>query len=128
MKLSVIILNYNVRFFLEQCILSVLVGLKKIESEIIVVDNNSSDDSCQMVKQLFPEIILLENKENLGFSKANNQAVKIAKGEYVCILNPDTAVTEYTFGEVLKYANSKRNLGALGVYLMDGKGSFLPRE
>ena len=74
MKLSVIILNYNVRFFLEQCILSVQVGLKKIESEIIVVDNNSSDDSCQMVKQLFPEIILLENKENLGFSKANNQA------------------------------------------------------
>ena len=73
MKLSVIILNYNVRFFLEQCILSVQVGLKKIESEIIVVDNNSSDDSCQMVKQLFPEIILLENKENLGFSKANNQ-------------------------------------------------------
>ena len=61
MKLSVIILNYNVRFFLEQCILSVLAGLKKIESEIIVVDNNSSDDSCQMVKQLFPEIILLEN-------------------------------------------------------------------
>ena len=78
-------------FFLEQCILSVQVGLKKIESEIIVVDNNSSDDSCQMVKQLFPEIILLENKENLGFSKANNQAVKIAKGDYVCILNPDTA-------------------------------------
>jgi GT2 family glycosyltransferase len=77
LKLSVIILNYNVRFFLEQCILSVQVGLKKIESEIIVVDNNSSDDSCQMVKQLFPEIILLENKENLGFSKANNQAVKI---------------------------------------------------
>ena len=128
MKLSVIILNYNVRFFLEQCILSVQVGLKKIESEIIVVDNNSSDDSCQMVKQLFPEIILLENKENLGFSKANNQAVKIAKGEYVCILNPDTAITEYTFGEVLKYANSKGNLGALGVYLMDGKGSFLPES
>ena len=93
MKLSVIILNYNVRFFLEQCILSVLVGLKKIESEIIVVDNNSSDDSCQMVKQLFPEIIVLENKENLGFSKANNQAVKIAKGEYICILNPDTVIT-----------------------------------
>ena len=107
MKLSVIILNYNVRFFLEQCLLSVQVGLKKIESEIIVIDNNSSDDSCQMVKQLFPETILLENKENLGFSKANNQAVKIAKGDYVCILNPDTAVTEDTFVEVLKYPNSR---------------------
>ena len=71
---------------------------------------------------------MLENKENLGFSKANNQAVKIAKGDYVCILNPDTAVTENTFVEVLKYANSKPNLGALGVYLMDGKGLFLPES
>ena len=78
MKLSVIILNYNVRFFLEQCILSVQRSLKTIDAEIIVVDNNSSDGSCQMVKELFPEITLLENKVNHGFSKANNQAVKKA--------------------------------------------------
>jgi GT2 family glycosyltransferase len=128
LKLSVIILNYNVRFFLEQCILSVQVGLKKIESEIIVVDNNSSDDSCQMVKELFPEITLLENKVNHGFSKANNQAVKIAKGAYVCILNPDTAVAEDTFIEALNYIKPIDNLGALGIYLMDGKGLFLPES
>ena len=128
MKLSVIILNYNVRYFLEQCILSVQLSLKSIASEIIVVDNNSSDDSCQMVKDFFPEITIIENKENVGFSKANNQAVKIAKGEYVCILNPDTAVAEDTFTKSLIYAESIKDLGALGVYLMDGTGSFLPES
>ena len=128
MKLSVIILNYNVRFFLEQCILSVQRSLKTIDAEIIVVDNNSSDGSCQMVKELFPEITLLENKVNHGFSKANNQAVKIAKGAYVCILNPDTAVAEDTFIEALNYIKPIDNLGALGIYLMDGKGLFLPES
>ena len=128
MKLSVVILNYNVRYFLEQCILSVQRSLKSIPSEIIVIDNNSSDDSCQMVKDLFPKITIIENKENVGFSKANNQAVKIAKGEYVCILNPDTAVAEDTFIKTLKHIESIKNIGALGVYLMDGTGSFLPES
>ena len=128
MKLSVVILNYNVRYFLEQCIISVQRSLKSIDSEIIVIDNNSSDDSCQMVKSIFPEITLIENKDNVGFSKANNQAVKVAKGEYVCILNPDTAVSEDTFIKSLNYAESISDLGALGVYLMDGTGSFLPES
>ncbi len=128
LKLSVIILNYNVQYFLEQCILSVQRSLKSIDAEIIVIDNNSPDDSCLMMKRKFPEITLLENKENVGFSKANNQAVKIAKGEYVCILNPDTAVAEDTFVKVLSYAENLKNLGALGIYLMDGTGSFLPES
>ena len=89
MKISVIILNYNVRYFLEQCILSVESGLKYLDGEIIVIDNNSKDDSCEMVKQRFPHITLLQNKENVGFSKANNQAVAVAKGEYICILCPE---------------------------------------
>jgi GT2 family glycosyltransferase len=75
LKLSVVILNYNVRFFLEQCIRSVQRAISGIDSEIIVIDNASSDDSCSMVKELFPEILLIENKENVGFSTANNQAV-----------------------------------------------------
>jgi len=128
LRLTVIILNYNVRYFLEQCILSVQRSLKSIDSEIIVVDNNSQDDSCQMVKKRFPEVTLIENKENVGFSKANNQAVKISKGEYVCILNPDTAVAEDTFVKVLFHAESIKNLGILGLYLMDGTGSFLPES
>ncbi len=116
------------RYFLEQCIRSVQSAIVNIDAEIIVIDNNSSDDSCQMVKTIFPNILLIENKENDGFSKANNQAVKEAKGEYVCILNPDTAVSEHTFISSLKFAESINNLGALGVYLMDGTGAFLPES
>ncbi|WGF91352.1 glycosyltransferase family 2 protein [Aequorivita marisscotiae] len=128
MKLSVVILNYNVRYFLEQCIRSVKIATANLHSEIIVIDNDSEDDSCQMVKTLFPEVILIENSENVGFSKANNQAVAVAQGEYICILNPDTAVSEDTFINTLKYAESITNIGALGVYLMDGTGNYLPES
>ncbi|MGK0385784.1 MAG: GT2 family glycosyltransferase [Patiriisocius sp.] len=128
MKLSVIILNYNVRYFLEQCIISVQKATRAIDAEIIIVDNNSSDDSCVMVKDRFPELTCIENKENVGFSKANNQAVAIARGDYVCILNPDTAVAEDVFIKALQYAESLEDLGALGCYLMDGTGSFLPES
>lgn len=128
MKLSVIILNYNVRYFLEQCILSVREALADIESEIIVVDNNSHDDSCEMVRKKFPQIKLIENKENVGFSKANNQGVYIANGEYICILNPDTAVSKDTFLKTLKVAESIENPGAIGVRLIDGTGNFLPES
>ncbi len=128
MKLSVIILNYNVRFFLEQAIRSVQRAITGIDAEIIVIDNDSSDDSCEMVKKLFPNVTLIENKENVGFSKANNQAVAVAKGEYVCILNPDTAVSEDTFIKCISYAQTTENMGALGVYLMDGTGNFLPES
>ncbi|MDT0555111.1 glycosyltransferase family 2 protein [Patiriisocius hiemis] len=128
MKLSVVILNYNVQYFLEQCIKSVQRATKNIDAEIIVIDNNSSDKSCELVKKNFPEVVLIENKKNLGFSKANNQAVAIAKGEYVCILNPDTAVTENTFLECLNFIVDKENIGALGTFLLDGTGNFLPES
>ncbi len=128
MKLSVVILNYNVRYFLEQCIISVERAIEGIDAEIIVVDNNSPDDSCIMVKNNFPHIQLLANKENVGFSKANNQAVAVAKGDYVCILNPDTVVSEETFSQVLAYAETLPKLGALGIHLMDGTGNFLPES
>ncbi|NND62094.1 MAG: glycosyltransferase family 2 protein [Flavobacteriaceae bacterium] len=128
MKLSIVILNYNVRYFLEQCIISVERAIKGINAEIIIVDNNSSDDSCDMVKEKFPHLQLIQNSENVGFSKANNQAVALAKGEYVCILNPDTAVAEDTFVAALKFAESKINLGAMGIHMMDGTGNFLPES
>jgi GT2 family glycosyltransferase len=125
MKLSVVILNYNVRYFLEQCLLSVQKATENLDSEIIVIDNDSKDDSCEMVKKLFPTVTLIENKENVGFSKANNQAVAMAKGDYICILNPDTAVSEDTFKQAIKYSETIKNIGALGVFLMDGTGDFL---
>lgn len=99
-----------------------------MDAEIIIIDNDSKDGSCEMVKELFPEITLIENKENVGFSKANNQAVKVAKGDYVCILNPDTAVAENTFEQAIQYYEKTPNIGSLGVYLMDGTGNFLPES
>ncbi len=128
MKLSVIILNYNVSYFLRQCILSVQEALVNLDAEIIVVDNNSEDDSIAMIKQYFPQIPLIQNKENVGFSKANNQGVAIAKGECVCILNPDTAVSKDTFLKVLKFAEEHRDYGAIGTKLIDGTGTFLPES
>jgi len=128
MQLSIIIVNYNVRYFLEQCILSVQEALKGISGEIIVVDNVSHDSSCEMVRSTFPDVILIENKENVGFSKANNQGVAIAQGEYVLILNPDTVVSEDTFSKILFFAKKKPNLGMLGVKLIDGTGKFLPES
>ena len=128
MQLSVIILNYNVRYFLEQCVLSVQAALQHIEGEIIVIDNNSSDDSCQMMKTRFPHIKLIENKENTGFPKGNNIAVVQAKGEYICILNPDTVVAEDTFEKILNTKNWQLNTGILGCKLIDGTGHFLPES
>lgn len=128
MKVSVVIVNYNVRYFLELCLYSVQKALKNIDGELIVVDNVSKDTSCQMVKELFPEVTLIENSENVGFSKANNQGVAIAKGEYVLILNPDTVVGENLFDQILPFADNQENLGALGVRLIDGTGNFLPES
>lgn len=135
MQLSVIILNYNVRYFLEQCVLSVQKALEGIDGEIIVIDNNSSDDSCRMMKQRFPNVKLIENKENAGFPKGNNIGVAQAKGEYICILNPDTVVAEDTFSKLLNTDHQPLNTehwqlttGIIGCKLIDGTGHFLPES
>ncbi|MDI6032774.1 glycosyltransferase family 2 protein [Flavobacterium sp. LB2P84] len=128
MQLSVIILNYNVRYFLEQCVLSVQSALETIDGEIIVIDNNSPDDSFAMMKQRFPNVKLIQNNENVGFPKGNNIGVAQAKGEYICILNPDTVVAEDTFTKVLAFAQKQPDLGILGCKLIDGTGKFLPES
>lgn len=128
MQLSVIILNYNVRYFLEQCVLSVEKATQNFNAEIIVVDNDSPDDSCQMIKDRFPNVILIENKENSGFPKGNNIGASIASGQYICILNPDTVVAEDTFEKILAFAKKQENLGIVGCKLIDGTGKFLPES
>lgn len=139
MQLSVIILNYNVRYFLELCVLSVQNAIQNIDAEIIVIDNNSQDDSCEMMKQRFPNVKLIENKENSGFPKGNNIGVSQAQGEYICILNPDTVVAEDTFEKILNFVTSsassraqskdeKDEIGIVGVKLIDGTGNFLPES
>ena len=128
MKLSVVILNYNVKHFLELCLRSVEAAIVNIDAEIIVVDNDSEDDSCLMVKSLFPNVNLIENKENMGFSKGNNIGVTKANGEYLCILNPDTVVSEDTFLKLLEFSETKEELGIVGCKLINGKGEFLPES
>ena len=128
MKLSVIILNYNVRYFLELCLKSVQEAIKNIDAEVIVVDNHSEDDSCQMVKNLFPNVVLIENTENSGFSKGNNIGVKKAIGEFICVLNPDTVLPEDIFENIFDFSKNKENLGIVGCKLINGRGEFLPES
>ncbi|MEL6253421.1 MAG: glycosyltransferase [Bacteroidota bacterium] len=128
-NLSVIIVNYNVKHFLEQCLHSVLKASSKLSVEIFVVDNNSVDGSQQMLKEKFDDqITLIENTDNPGFSKANNQAIKRAKGEYVLLLNPDTIVEEETFLKCKDFMDQHPEGGALGVKMIDGQGKFLPES
>ncbi len=128
MKLSVVIVNYNVKYFLEQALLSVRQACANIESEIFVVDNNSVDDSVEMVAEKFPEVLLIANKDNPGFSIANNQAIRQSKGEYVLLLNPDTVVEEDTFEKCIQFMDARPDAGGLGVKMIDGSGRFLPES
>jgi len=128
MKLTVVIVNYNVRHFLDQCLQSVFRSLKNIDGEVYVVDNHSVDGSVEMLREQFPQVKLIDNKDNVGFSKANNQAIRKSKGEYVLLLNPDTVVEEDTFKVCIDFMDAHEDAGALGVKLIDGKGSFLPES
>jgi len=128
LKLSVIIVNYNVEYFLEQCLNSTFKALEQVSGEVFVVDNNSIDGSVEMVEAKFPQAHLIVNKDNTGFSVANNQAMKIANGEYVLLLNPDTIVEEDTFKQVVDFMDEQPDAGGLGVKMIDGKGVFLPES
>lgn len=128
MKLSVIIVNYNVIYFLEQCLHSVIKAGQGIGMEVFVVDNNSVDGSVAMVREKFPEVKIIENSDNKGFSKANNQAIRQSSGEYVLLLNPDTVVEEDTFLRIIHFMDAHPEGGGLGVKMLDGKGHFLPES
>ncbi|HLW41885.1 MAG TPA: glycosyltransferase family 2 protein [Flavobacterium sp.] len=125
MQLSVVILNYNVRHFLEVCVKSVQKALQNMDGEIIVVDNASTDGSKEMMQSCFPGITYLYQEENAGFPKGNNIGVASAKGEFVCILNPDTIVAEDTFEVLLQEYKQLDHPGILGCHLIDGSGQFL---
>ncbi len=128
MKLSVIIVNYNVRAYLEQCLRTVFEAMKGIDGDVFVVDNLSTDGSVEMVREKFPAVKLIANKENVGFSRANNQAVKLSSAEYVVLLNPDTVVGEDVFRKVVAFMDEHPKAGGLGVKMIDGTGQFLPES
>ena len=124
---SIIIVNYNVKQFLLQALDSVYKS-QGVTFEVFVVDNNSTDHSMGSVKELFPSVQCIENKENLGFGKANNQALAKATGKYTLFLNPDTVIEENTLLTCFRAMESNENLGALGVRMVDGQGKFLPES
>ncbi|HMN06979.1 MAG TPA: glycosyltransferase family 2 protein [Flavobacteriales bacterium] len=128
MKLSVVIVNYNVKAFLEQCLRSVYEALLGMEGEVFVVDNQSTDGSVEMVRRKFPEVHVVANQVNVGFSRANNQAIRMCRGEYVLLLNPDTVVGEDVFQKVVAFMDANPRTGGLGVKMVDGTGRFLPES
>jgi len=126
--LSVIIVNYNVKNFLKQCLYSAQKASEGIDTEFFVVDNHSVDGSVEMIKTSFPDIHLIANNENLGFAKACNQALKLAKGKYALLLNPDTVVQENTFRKCIEFMDTHPEAGGLGVRMINGNGKFLPES
>ena len=128
MDLSVVIVNYNVKYFLEQCLHSVMKAIDGLDAEIFVVDNNSVDGSIRMLREKFPHVTLIENKDNKGYSKANNQAIRKAKGNYILLLNPDTIVEDDTLVKCVRFMEDHPDAGGLGVKMIDGKGKFLPES
>ena len=128
MKLSIVIVNYNVEHFLEQCLFSVRKAIANIDAEVYVVDNNSVDGSLKMLAEKFPEVKVIANKDNVGFSRANNQAIRLSTGEYVLLLNPDTVVEDDTLTKTIEFMDSHPDAGGLGVKMVDGKGRFLPES
>lgn len=126
LDLSIIIVNYNTKEFLKKCVNSLLSNIsKKINYEIIVVDNNSSDNSSEMVKKEFSQIKLISNKENIGFSKANNQGIKISKeSKYILFLNPDTIVNAGTIEEMINFMDNHSDAGAATCKLVMPNGKI----
>ncbi len=126
--LSIVIVNYNVCGFLEQCLLSLADAVKEIPHEIFVVDNASTDGSDTYIPRRFPQVKYIYNTGNVGFARANNQAMALSSGRYVLLLNPDTVVGESVLSEACRFLDDHPDAGALGVKMLDGDGRFLPES
>ncbi len=124
MDLSVIIVNYNGMKYLKGCFDSLYDKLSGINFEVIVLDNMSADDSCTYIKHNYPQVRLIESRENLGFGCGNNAAVKIAKGEYLLLINNDTIV-QYHLSPALDFVKNDNTIGALGILMLDGNSNYL---
>ncbi len=121
---SIIIVNYNVKAFLQNCLLSIRKACEKIDHEIIVVDNASDDGSVELIKKNFPEIILIESQTNLGFSRANNLGLSRSNGKYICLINPDTIVEENTFEIMINFMDRHSEVGLAGCKILNPDGTF----
>jgi GT2 family glycosyltransferase len=128
MELSVVIVNYRVKYLLEQTLRSVEQAMQGMTGEVIVVDNLSGDDSIAFSRERHPNVTYIENQENVGFARANNQAIMQARGEFTLILNPDTIITPQCLKEGINWMRSRPKCGAIGARMMDGNGVFLPES
>ena len=128
MKLSVIIVSYKVRSFVEQCLDSVEKASEGIEAEVFVVDNNSQDDTTEVIPKHYPWVHFIANDDNLGFARANNIAIRQAKGEYVLLLNPDTIVGEQTLKEAVAFMDAHPQAGGAGVRMHNADGTLAPES
>ncbi len=128
MKLSIVIVSYNVRTYLEQCLQSVQKALEGIEGEVFVVDNHSDDDSVAVLRASYPWVRLIENPENVGFARANNIAIRQSEAEYVLLLNPDTVVEEDTLRQSLAFMDGHPEAGGAGVMMHNADGTLAPES
>ncbi len=128
MQLSIIIVNYNVKYFLEQCLHSVEKAIAQLEAEVWIVDNASTDGSIEYLQNKFSCVKYISNTQNGGFAKANNQALEKATGEYILFLNPDTLLAEDCLSKCLSFMDKNAKAGALGIRMVDGSGKFLPES
>ncbi len=128
MELTVVIVNYRVKYLLEQTLRSVEQAIQGMAGEVIVVDNLSGDDSIAFSRERHPDVTFIENQENVGFARANNQAIMQARGEFTLILNPDTIITPRCLQEGIAWMRSHPKCGAIGARMMDGNGVFLPES
>ena len=124
-ELSVIIVNYNGLKFLKNCFDSLKDKLSKIVFEIILIDNNSADESCAYIKKNYPDVVLIASKENLGFGKGKNEAVKKARGKYLLLINNDTIVQDDLL-PVLNYLKADPSIGVIGINMLDKNKKYLP--
>lgn len=128
MTLSIIIVNYNVTDLLRQCLASIEKFVLQVKYEVIVMDNNSTDASWQILEKEFPDVQFLRSKINGGFAVANNAAIKFAKGNFLLLLNPDTAFEDDGMSKIIKFAESRKNFGCLGVRMHNAANVFLPES
>jgi len=124
LDLSIIIVNYNVKEFLLNLLHSIEKASEHLTKEIIIVDNASDDGSVEFIRSKFPSVILIDNKTNVGFGKANNQGLAVAKGEYILLINPDTVVSEDTFEKMIAFFNSHPEAGLAGCKILNSDGSL----
>ena len=128
MDLTVVIVNYRVRYFLEQTLRSVMEAVQGLTAEVIVIDNASGDGSLEFVRERLPECVYVENRENVGFARANNIGIRMARGEYTLILNPDTIICKRVIDDCLEWMRTHERCSAIGAHMVDGNGVFLPES